>query len=62
MAGLHNEPAYKPKKSQEAYQPDFFIEKDMDYTTPYPCGVCKRTFTSRYELATHAHPRRTVRA
>lgn len=55
MAGLHNEPAYKPKKSQETYQVDFFVEKDMDYTTPYPCGVCRREFNSRYELANHPH-------
>lgn len=60
MTNALNEKTYRPKKTQEVYQPDFFIEKDMDYTSPYPCGVCKRHFTSRYELANHPHPRRAT--
>lgn len=46
---------YRPKKTAEPYQVDFSLERDMDYTSPYPCCVCGRSFTSRYELATHPH-------
>lgn len=55
MAGKLSEKPYTPKKSQEPYPPDFFIETDLDWTSPYPCGVCKRHFTSRALLATHRH-------
>lgn len=60
MAGKFTEKQYQPKKSQEPYRPDFLIENDLDYTTPYPCGVCGRSFTSRYALAHHPH-RKAVR-
>lgn len=43
------------------YQPDFVVESDLDYTTPYPCGVCGRSFTSRTALATHPHRKATRR-
>ena len=43
----------------EPYQPDFMVENDLDYTNPYPCGVCGRSFTSRYMLRTHSHKRST---
>lgn len=33
---------------------------DDDYTSPYPCMVCKVEFRSRHELATHPHPKREV--
>lgn len=57
MAGKFDEPKYRPQVRQSPYRPDFMIENDLDYTTPYPCGVCRRTFTSRHELATHKHPK-----
>lgn len=59
MAGKFDEPKYKPQTRQAPYQPDWNIENDLDYTTPYPCGVCKRSFTSRHALATHKHPKRS---
>lgn len=59
MAGVMNEKPYQPKRSAESYQVDFFIEKDMDFTSPYPCGVCRRSFSSRYELAHHSHSKET---
>lgn len=54
-------PAYKAKVVVEPYQPDFMVENDMDYTNPYPCGVCGREFSSRYLLRTHKHPNRSTR-
>lgn len=60
MAGLMGEKPYRPKKVARPYQVDFFAEKDMDYTNPYPCGVCGDTFVSRHALATHKHPKRTA--
>lgn len=54
-------PKYRPKVSQEPYQADFMIENDFDYINSYPCGVCRREFNSRYELATHKHTK-VVRA
>lgn len=56
MAG--RKPKYKPQIRREPYQPDFLVENDLDYTSPYPCGVCGRTFNSRSSLATHKHPRK----
>lgn len=53
-------PKYRPKIQPEPYQPEFVIENDMDYTTPYPCGVCGREFRSRHELATHPHKKRSL--
>jgi hypothetical protein len=41
-----------------AYLPDFTVEPDLDYTTPYPCGVCGGKFNSRSTLATHSHAKR----
>ena len=38
--------------------PEFVIQDDLDYTTPYPCHVCHQEFRSRRELATHPHPKR----
>lgn len=58
MAGKFSEPQYRPQQRQSPSVVDWNVENDMDYTTPYPCGVCRRTFTSRYELATHKHPRK----
>ena len=58
MAGKFAEKQYKPKVQQAASRPQFAVENDFDYTTPYPCGVCGRDFTSRTELATHPHGRR----
>lgn len=60
MAGKFSEPKYKPQVRQAPYQPDWTVENDLDYTTPYPCGVCGRSFTSRHALATHPH-RKAVR-
>lgn len=48
---------YKPKKTQRSYQADWKQESDLDYTAPYPCGVCGKSFTSRYSLAHHPHRR-----
>lgn len=42
----------------EAYRPEFAVENDFDYTSPYPCGVCGETFRSRHQLATHPHDKR----
>jgi hypothetical protein len=55
MAGKFDEPKYQPKKNLSPYLPDFTVDSDFDYTSPYPCGVCHRSFTSRTELATHPH-------
>lgn len=57
MAGKFSEPHYEPKKSNSPRPVEWLNENDLDYTTPYPCGVCKRTFTSRTSLATHKHPK-----
>lgn len=46
---------------REPYLPDFLIENDLDYTRPYPCGVCKKSFTSRHSLATHSHRKANTR-
>lgn len=46
--------------SEGPYLPDFLVEPDLDYTTPYPCGVCKREFRSRHLLATHKHNDRST--
>lgn len=51
---------YRPKKQGEVYQPDFSMENDFDFISPYPCGVCGREFRSRHELATHPHQRRNA--
>lgn len=45
----------KPAKKQASYPPDFLSEPDLDFTTPYPCGVCRKYFRSRHTLATHPH-------
>lgn len=58
MAGKFSEPQYKPQVRQAPYPPDFGVENDLDYTSPYPCGVCGRNFTSRTALATHPHRER----
>lgn len=58
MAGKFSEPKYKPTVRQEPYLPNFQVEDDLDYTTPYPCGVCRKTFTSRHSLATHKHSKK----
>ncbi len=42
------------------YLPDFLVENDLDYTSPYPCGVCGQEIRSRSLLATHAHPKKAV--
>lgn len=55
MAGRFNEPAYRPAVRRETYPVDFTAEHDLDYTNPYPCGVCGRAFNSRHALATHRH-------
>lgn len=55
MSRKFNEPEYKPQVRKAPYLPDFNVEPDLDYTTPYPCGVCRRSFTSRHSLATHKH-------
>ena len=47
---------YRPAVHQDATVPDFYIENDLDYTSPYPCQVCHKQFRSRYELANHPHP------
>lgn len=44
-----------------AYLPDFVVESDLDYTTPYPCGVCGKKFNSRSQLATHAHQKESAK-
>lgn len=49
---------YRPKKSLRAYLPDFDLDSDLDWTSPYPCGVCGRAFQSRWELAHHPHPKK----
>lgn len=59
MAGKFSEKQYRPQRQQTPSPPTFSPDLDLDYTTPYPCGVCKRTFTSRYELANHPHPKRS---
>lgn len=61
MARKFSEPKYQPQVRQSPYPPNFMIEDDLDYITPYPCGVCKRSFTSRHALATHKHPARSTR-
>ena len=53
-------PRYQPKVVMEAYQADFFIEKDFDHISPYPCGVCGQNFNSRIALSTHPHGRGTA--
>lgn len=60
MAGKFSEKQYKPQVRQAPYQPDWTVENDLDYTTPYPCGVCGRSFTSRTALATHPHEKRNA--
>jgi len=55
MAGKFSEKQYKSTVRQAPYPPDFEVENDLDYTSPYPCGVCGRSFTSRRALATHPH-------
>ncbi len=44
------------KVSVTPYPPDFVAESDLDWTSDYPCGVCRKLFRSRRELATHPHP------
>lgn len=57
MAGRFDEKPYAPKKAAHPYPPDFAQEQDHDWTSPYPCGVCGRSFNSRSLLATHPHQR-----
>lgn len=49
-----------PEKRKTPYMPVFEQENDLDFTNPYPCGVCGRDFKSRHLLATHSH-RKAVR-
>jgi len=58
MAGKLNEPKYRSTAEVTPHPVDWNSENDLDYTTPYPCGVCGRHFTSRYSLATHKHQRK----
>jgi hypothetical protein len=58
MAGKFNEPKVKSKVSVTPYPPSWNQESDLDWTSDYPCGVCKRLFRSRRELATHPHPKK----
>lgn len=60
MASNTVKSTYRPKQSQEAYVPDFTLEPDLDYTAPYPCGVCRVEFRSRYALGTHKHKKRSA--
>lgn len=55
MAGKFAEKPYRSAKETTPHPTDWNSETDLDYTTPYPCGVCGRTFTSRYSLAHHPH-------
>ena len=55
MTGKFDEKKYEPKKSSAAYPPEWAQENDLDWTSPYPCGVCGQSFTSRTILATHSH-------
>jgi hypothetical protein len=54
------EPEYRPATQPSIHRPDFTVENDFDFTSPYPCGVCKQEFNSRSLLATHAHPKRSA--
>lgn len=57
MAGTFNEGRVKPAKRVTPYPPVFEQESDLDFTNPYPCGVCGRAFKSRDALRTHPHPK-----
>ncbi len=61
MAGKFNEPKYRPKAVVKPYRPDFTAETDFDYIHPYPCGVCRKEFNSRYALANHRHDKKENR-
>lgn len=62
MAGKFSEPKYAPVKERTPKPVDWLSQNDSDYTSPYPCGVCRRMFTSRDELANHPHPKKAARA
>jgi len=55
MAGKFSEKQYQPERQKSPAPVDWNCQNDLDYTNPYPCGVCGRSFTSRYALAHHLH-------
>jgi hypothetical protein len=55
MAGKFDEKPYRPKVTMHPYPVDFQVESDLDHTSPYPCGVCRQVFNSRWLLANHPH-------
>lgn len=59
MAGKFNESPYRPVVRLEPHYSDFTAESDLDYTNPYPCGVCGKSFKSRNALVTHGHSKRS---